>query len=184
MTGSAASARGSRANAGFVPAKASRHVHIICAVLACVASTARAQGPDDQLAPWAMQQWRILAKEQRLTLSPRVNPFAWRGDFDGDGRSDLAILVKHTPSGKEGIVLLLRSRKPLLLGAGRDFGNGGDDFSWLDAWHVEDRGTRYRASGGSALRLAADGLVVGKVGAASALIHLENGEARWRQQGD
>ena len=31
----------------------------------------------------------------------------------------------------------------VIVGAGQDFGNGGDDFSWMEAWHVEDRGTAH-----------------------------------------
>jgi hypothetical protein len=93
--------------------------------------------------------------------------------------------VRNTGTKKEGIVFILRgTRKPSLVGAGMPFGNGGDDFSWLDLWNVEDRGARQQSRHEKASRRVADRLMVAKEGAASALIYLKNGEPKWQQQGD
>lgn len=136
-----------------------------------------------QLPGWAQEKWRTLAKARMLTISNRINPFVWRGDFDGDGRPDIALLVKHASSGKEGIAILSRANvSNYVLGAGTPFGNGGDDFAWIDFWNVEDRGALLRSQG--AVRLRADGLFVAKEGSGSALIYIENGKAKWQQQGD
>ena len=64
-------------------------------------------------------------------LSARLNPFFLQGDFNGDGRLDLAVLIVHSPTGQQGIAILHASEKAVIvLGAGRAVGNGGSDFSW------------------------------------------------------
>ena len=158
----------------------------VAALLVCIALVANAQDlrPEDQMPSWAVQKWEALAKRQGLVISTRINPFVWRGDFDGDGQSDLAIMVKHSSTKKEGIVLLLRSGRSLVLGAVHPFGNGGDNFSWIDLWYVEDRGTTQNSYYEKAVLLTADGIIVAKEGSASALVYLKHGKARWQQQGD
>ena len=139
---------------------------------------------EDQLPAWALRPWAGAAAASHLEISGAVNPFYQRGDFDGDGKADLAILVRSKTTGKIGILMPHRAGKPVLLGAGRPFGNGGDDFAWIDQWSVDDGGgpnaTRSTRSPGE----PADALWVAKDGAASALIRYRNGKYVWRQQGD
>jgi hypothetical protein len=73
--------------------------------------------------------------------------------------------------------------EPALLGAGRPFGNGGDDFAWIDQWSVDDRSSA-RHRGGPSAGEPTDALWVAKEGAASALIRYRNHKYVWRQQGD
>ena len=155
--------------------------HILCALLLCLGTYATGQGisPQLDLPYWAEQMWLTLSHSSNLQLFTRLNPCVWRGDFNGDGKADLALLITHTGSKKEGIAFLLQGKTPLVVGAGKDFGNGGDDFSWMDSWHVEDRGTNK----GQSVSLQSDGLVVAKEGA-SALIYLRNGKPQWHQYGD
>jgi hypothetical protein len=135
-----------------------------------------------QLPPWAAHKWQVLASARGLEFSCRLNPFVLHADFDGDRRQDIAVLVKRSSDGKQGIALLIRgARRAVALGAGKSFGNGGDDFAWLDSWQVEEKGTLQR-SGTS--RLPADGLSVAKDSSASALIYLKNGVPTWQQRGD
>ena len=158
---------------------------LLAFAIASPCAHAQIPSPEDQLPDWAQQQFNALKKAHTLKISTRVNPFVWRGDFDGDGKPDLALLVQQTTSGKEGIAILFRGKaKPLVLGAGTRFGNGGDDFSWMDLWNVEDRGTLQKGYHGNPVRPAADGLLVAKEGSASGLIYIQNGKAKWQQQGD
>jgi len=146
-----------------------------------------AQGllPEDQLPFWAQEKWQALAKNEELQITTRINPFVWRGDFDGDGKSDIALLVRRTTTKKEGIVVLFqRNVRPQVLGAGKPFGNGGDDFSWVDFWSVEDRNTLQRSAYEPSVHLQSDGLIVAKEGSASALIYFKKGSPKWQQQGD
>jgi hypothetical protein len=160
-------------------------VAALCAVTITTAWAAEALPLEEQLPRWARSKWEAVSKARALKLSSRINPFVWRGDFDGDGQHDLAARVQHVPTGKEGIVILLRGKlEPVVVGAGRQFGNGGDDFAWMDTWSVEDRGAVHRMSRDKAVRVASDALLVAKEGSASALIYLVNGRPRWQQQGD
>jgi len=91
----------------------------------------------------------------------------------------------NTKTKKEGIAFLLRAgSKVKILGAGKLFGNGGDDFSWVDIWFVEDRGTLQSSYYDKHVRLSVDGLIVAKEGSASALIYFQSGKPKWQQQGD
>ncbi|HET7031636.1 MAG TPA: hypothetical protein VFJ48_00830 [Casimicrobiaceae bacterium] len=137
----------------------------------------------DQLPAWAAKPWAVASAANNVEISGVVNPFYQRGDFDGDGKADLAILVRDKASGKIGILMLHRAGKPALLGAGRPFANGGDDFAWIDQWSVDDGGSNPRRSN-RAPAGPADALWVAKEGAASALIRYRNHRYVWQQQGD
>jgi hypothetical protein len=115
-----------------------------------------------------------------------LNPFYQRGDFDGDGRADYAVLVQQPSSGKRGIALVHRRNQSVhVVGAGNAMGNGGDDFSWMGAWRVFDRGPVERGVGeGAPPRLRGDALLVEKTESASAIIWWDGGRYRWYQQGD
>src|ERR1039458_3175657 len=72
-------------------------------------------------------------------LSDRINPFYLRGDFDGDGIADYAVLIKQTKTGKKGFAVWLSStRKVIILGAGEPVQCGAtrsDDLDF-DQWRI------------------------------------------------
>jgi hypothetical protein len=127
-----------------------------------------------QLPDWVLPRWQALAKAQGLALSARLNPFLQRGDFDGDGKPDIAVFVEQTKSHALGIAIFHRSgAKPMLLGAGIEFGNGGASFDWLDIWKVQEKkGSRPEA------------LLLLKESSVSALVYFEKGKYHWLSQGD
>lgn len=74
-------------------------------------------------------------------FATRVDPFYHHGDFNGDGKADLAVIVRDRESGNVGIAFIHRdARDVILVGAGVPLPDGSDDFRWMDAWHVHDRG--------------------------------------------
>lgn len=159
----------------------------VVAILLSNAGIAVAQGlpPTAQLPTWAVQQLDSLANKQGVEVNARINPFVLRGDFDGDGKGDLAVLVRDKASGKEGIAFLFRKQStPVIVGAGHALSNGGDNFSWLELWYVEDKGTLQTSYHAKAVKLKADAIVVAKEGSASALVYIRDGKAVWQQQGD
>jgi hypothetical protein len=120
---------------------------------------------------------------KKYELSHRINPFCLRGDFNGDGKIDVAVLVKQSSTGKIGIAIInAATDKVTILGAGTAIGNGSDDFEWMDSWEVyaKDR----MASGTSVPKLRGDALLVSKNEAASALIYWNGKRYVWLQQGD
>lgn len=130
---------------------------------------------------WSLKRIERLVRQKRLVVSGNLERRSIEADLDGDRAPDLAVLVRARRSGKAGIAILLRNRDgAIVLGAGSDFGNGGDDFSWMDEWSV------YPRSGREAGRpkLRGDALLVAKSEAASALIYWDGKSFRWYQLGD
>jgi hypothetical protein len=119
-------------------------------------------------------------------LSFHLSPSYLEGDFDGDGKMDVAVLVKQRSTGKLGIAIVHgTTEKVKILGAGIGIGNGGDDFEWMDSWQVHSK-TRaaHAASETNVAHLRGDALLVEKSEAASALIYWNGKRYVWSQQGD
>jgi hypothetical protein len=161
-------------------------IYVVLAVLLSALNVMADDLPlEAQLPEWAAAKWHLLSRSKQLALLARINPFVWRGDFNGDQRSDLAILVKNVVSGKEGVAILFRGNSsPVLVGAGEALGEAGDDFSWIDFWWVQDRGSNQKSYYQRSLRLRTDGLLLAKDASASGLIYFKNGKAKWQQQSD
>jgi hypothetical protein len=138
------------------------------------------------LPEWSRQTVAEAEKGRHLVLSNRLNPFYLQGDFDGDGRLDLAALVESAKDRKAGILVLLRGRSdPIILGAGKPLGDHGDDFSWMDVWSVHPKGPVGRGAGEPAApRLRGDALRVEKSESASAILYWNGKAFGWYQQGD
>jgi hypothetical protein len=125
----------------------------------------------------------FLAKDYELSF--RVNPFYLRGDFIGDGKADIAILVKQRSTGKLGIAIINGATdKVTVVGAGNAIGDGGDDFEWMDTWQVYFKGRAIQEAEGSVPHLRGDALLVGKSEAASSLIYWNGKRYVWFQLGD
>lgn len=122
----------------------------------------------------------------KFSISTHLNPFYIQSDFDGDGKLDCAILVRNKATGKLGIAIVHAGRPGVkVLGAGVTFGNGGDDFAWMDAWYAYPRGLVTRgASGDSPPKLIGDGLMLIKTESASGLTYWTGTQYKWYQQGD
>jgi len=123
-----------------------------------------------------LPSWAIKAFNEKLSpryeLVPRMEPPFFAGDFNGDGRSDVALLIQERTTGKVGIAILESGKNQFkILGAGKSFGNGGDDFSWMDVWSMRHSGR-------------ADQLIVEKREAASAVIYWDGSKYKWQQEGD
>jgi hypothetical protein len=123
---------------------------------------------------------------KEYNLSFRMNPSYLAGDFNGDGKMDVAVFVQERSTGKLGIAIVHGTTgKMTILGAGIGIGNGGDDFEWMDSWQVCSK-TRaaHAADETSVPRLRSDALLVEKSETASALIYWNGKRYVWSQQGD
>ena len=125
-----------------------------------------------------------LAKEYDVSF--RMNPFYLRGDFNGDGKIDVAVLLRQRSTGKMGIAIIHGGMdKVTVFGAGVGIGNGGDEFEWMDSWQVYSRGRVGRGSDETPIpHFHGEALLVGKSEAASALIYWNGKRYVWFQQGD
>lgn len=123
---------------------------------------------------------------KKYDVSSRIKPFYLEGDFNGDGKTDVAVLVTERSTGKVGIAIVSGTTgKVTILGAGIGIGNGGDDFEWMDSWKIYPK-TRAAHSVGetSVPNLRGDALMVEKSEAAGALIYWNGKKYVWSQQGD
>jgi hypothetical protein len=123
---------------------------------------------------------------KKYDFSTRLNPSYLEGDFNGDNKTDVAVLVMQRSTGKLGIAIVHGATgKVTILGAGSAIGNGGDDFEWMDSWQVFSKKRAAHAAGESSVpRLFGDALLVEKIEAASALIYWNGKRYVWSQQGD
>jgi hypothetical protein len=122
-----------------------------------------------------------LAKD--CDISFQIHPFYLRGDFNGDGKTDIAVLLKQRSTGKLGIAIIHGgTNKVTILGAGTSIGNGGDNFEWMDSWKVFSKTPS--ADGANVPKLHGDALLVSKSEVASALIYWNGKRYVWLQQGD
>jgi len=125
----------------------------------------------------------LLGKDCELSF--HMNPFYLRGDLNGDGKTDIAFLMKQSSTGKLGIAIISGATdKVTVVGAGNAIGNGGDDFEWMDTWQVYSKGRAIQEAEGSVPCLRGDALLVAKSEAASALIYWNGKRYAWFQQGD
>jgi hypothetical protein len=127
------------------------------------------------LPEWARSRWEVLAQTRQLKRSSHLKITMISGRFDTDTTTDIALLVEHQTTHKIGIAFIHRGATPVsVVGAGKDFGNGGDNFDWMDNWRLEPRTKARRV----------DAVFVEKSESASALIYLVNDKYVWRQAGD
>ena len=114
--------------------------------------------------------------EQAYSISGRINPFYLRGDFDGDGKPDYAVLVTAKKDQTRGIAIWLSSRKQMfVLGAGTPFRiNASQEKSldWIDYWEVYGKKrVEQGVEAGPPPKLSGEAILIGKMESASGLIY-------------
>jgi hypothetical protein len=157
---------------------------IICISLMAAITIAAHAGQSENIPESVTAIFKAKRLDKQYDFSFHMNPFYLRGDFNGDGKPDIAVLVRQTRTGKVGIAIIHSAAKDVhVVGAGTTIGNGGDNFDWMDHWHVRTKG---EAGQGQAKTIALKGeaLYVSKSEAASALIYWNGSRYVWRQQGD
>ena len=125
---------------------------------------------------------------KRYDLSDKVNPFYLRGDFDGDGIPDYAILVISRSTKQIGIAIVRSGAKKIeVLGAGGINLQDGSvkDFAWMDVWAVERKQKLEPNDWNKPIRpMVGEGIDVEKSESASALIYWDGKQYRWFQTSD
>ena len=124
--------------------------------------------------------------DEQYEIAFHINTFCLRGDFNGDGKIDMAVLLRDKKSGKTGVVILHKGQdKAFILGAGNHVGNGGDDWKWMDVWSVREIGpVGMGADETEPPKLKGEALLVEKYESASGLVYWDGQGYKWYQQGD
>lgn len=110
-----------------------------------------------------------------------------RGDFDGDGRPDYAVLVTQQSSRERGFLLVFADGRTVVAGAGRLVEYGAARYRDLnfDQWELHPRSQPVESAGDQKpLKLHVDALLVSCRESASGLFYWHGGRVRWYQQGD
>lgn len=147
--------------------------------------------PWDRPERWNTPQWvmELVEKKQfdrTYRFITRLNPYYLRGDFNGDGRPDIAVLIERLSDKKQGIAIFHFGDPTIrVVGAGRVLNNGVDDFSWMDVWHVWPKmPVGQGVEEGPPPKLRGEALWVEKSEAASAIVYWNGQKYVWYQQGD
>ena len=92
------------------------------------------------LPKWAQQEFKSHGLDRQYAVTYQLYPYYFNGDFNGDGRRDIAFLVKNKSNNKSGIVFIHGKRQQaistqyFILGAGKPFSTTGDNTKWIDIW--------------------------------------------------
>ena len=137
------------------------------------------------LPQWAASVLGDKTFKASYALSAHLNPYYVQGDFNGDARLDLAVLIVERGTGQHGIAMLhAGATHAIIIGAGQAVGNSGKDLNWLDSWSIYSKDTPTRAAAHKPPLMKGDALFVQKLEAASGLIYWNGARYRWYQQGD
>lgn len=122
-----------------------------------------------------------------------LNPFYLRGDFNGDGFFDIAILITELSSGKRGILIYHGEvDKIYILGAGNPLEREQDspenvieEFSWLNVWFVfGKKDVDQGVTEDHTITLIGEAIHAEKAEAAAGLIYWNGKGYLFYQQGD
>ena len=147
----------------------------LCCILFASFSALRGQDVSEYNVPETakdcMERHHVL---DTYELSGRINPFYLRGDFNGDGRLDYAVLVIQKSTGKRGIYMCVGTAA-YILGAGKSF-HRSDGYDFTDfnfeAWTLYPRRTVIRSpEEGPAPRLRGEAILVQWPEAGSGIIY-------------
>jgi|SRR5215472_5187975 len=128
-------------------------------------------------------------------LSDEVNPFYLRGDLDGDGKPDYAILVTTKDSSKRFVLICRTGTENLEILTGRDASaifdpkqsiTSKENFNWMDAWQIAERQEldANELNQGTPVPMRGEGIIAEKTEAATVLIYWTGKDYRWYQVAD
>jgi hypothetical protein len=112
-----------------------------------------------------------------------IKPCEIKGDFDGDGKVDRAILVQDK-DGKRGIEFKMANSKHYVIGAGNLIGSGGENFSWMDHWQIHQGTIQQGADDAKPPKVKGDSLLLEQTRSASGIVYWNGSQFEWYQQGD
>jgi hypothetical protein len=141
----------------------------------------KAKHPEHAVLPtWTRSEIDRLKLEQNYEFIEKVEPAFQLGDFDGDGKPDMATMIRNRSSNKVGVLILHRGGYGAhILGAGQRFGIAGDDWNWMSAWHVIPTTQLPRG-----LSKGMDAIVVEKLESAGIALYWTGSEYGWLKWGD
>jgi len=167
-----------------------RHsISAICLVMAicCPHWMAAQTATDKNAANVPAPVLKAIERINGIDLDCRLPTCVLKGDFDGQGEMDYAVLVAQKKSKARGILLIFASGQTELLGAGNPVQYGAAPYKDLnfDEWEVYSKDKVIESGENQPiLKLNRDSLLVSYNESASGLFYWLHGRAHWYQQGD
>ena len=118
-----------------------------------------------------------------------LNPNFLSADFNGDGFSDTAYAI--IINNKKGIKINHgNTADEFVIGAGNDFGNGGDNFDWVENWNLVKEKATYEVTfkedgdidGGKEVKLDHTAFYIGAEEVGGATVAWKGGKYVWIHQ--
>ena len=137
--------------------------------LLLITCTARSQSRQDETPASLTKALARKGLDKDYAVDHSLKPAFLAADFNGDRKKDTAIQITDKKTGKKGLLILhAGSRQYFVLGAGKAFGNGSDDFKWATEWQLYTKNTvsetRFKSNGdligGKTIRLERPGILI------------------------
>lgn len=151
-------------------------------------------GQEKNYPEWFLKAMIKFGLDSKYELSPFIKPTFLQSDFNGDNSIDCAALIREKSTKKVGILLIhSKDFKFYIFGAGKDFGNGSDNFDWLKIWKVYYDKTAYETQfdkasvdiiGSKIMNLARPAIDVEDMEIAGGLIYWDGHKYIWIHQGE
>jgi hypothetical protein len=120
---------------------------LLVLILVCSISVAAQNGhlipnPIKGIPQWVRNEFSAQQFSQHYDITYQMYPQYLRGDFNGDGKTDVAIPISEKTNGKLGIAIIHGKQaqafkhRIVILGAGKPIGAAGDDFKWMSLWNL------------------------------------------------
>ena len=124
----------------------------LCSLIFLISVNMYAQGghlipnPIKNIPKWVRTEFSSQGLDLQYEITYQLYPPYLKGDFNGDKKKDIAILVQEKSSGKFGVALFHGKEAQafknhvIVLGAGKPFGTAGDDLKWMNIWSIFKQG--------------------------------------------
>jgi hypothetical protein len=142
--------------------------------------------PRLNLPQWVCESSQVKKTAEKYTPYITINPFFITGDFDGDGKTDIAISIQNNQTKEVGIAILHRGTGALyILGAGTEVKDRGRDLHWFDMWSLYPKGPMKRSPYEKEVpNLVGDALWIAKSESSSVFIYWNGKQYVWYQESD
>jgi hypothetical protein len=140
---------------------------------------------------WVKKEFVSRKMYRDYSLTFQLSPIYLRGDFNGDGRKDWAILIQEKKTLKFGMAIFhgLRAQamhiQVTILGADNDLNGVGDDIKWANFWRVYPRDKAIDAEDSSVMvpELKGDAIHIEKKKGKRGLIYWDGKKYTWYRIG-
>lgn len=91
----------------------------------------------DSISDEFLKVFKSAGLDKKYLISKSLKPAFLNVDLNADSVTDIALFVAEKKSNRKGIIIIHgQTQNFYVFGAGKDFGNGGDDFQWADQWSI------------------------------------------------